>query len=326
MSVTLTTPAAATIAATNGSASFDAGASPDAIAVSITHAGFGSVSAVTWGGQSMSKVANADTGVFRQYAEVWWLASPGVGGSQTLQLTNSNDARVQVFGIEASGVPTIADTASGDGIATPGSVTLDSGLDIARAIGATWDRYGNSPLSGTTQVDSAYFNGGYHKALSEDVSKSGSRTVGLGANIWGSKAWIAVAGSDVEVLPDPLGMTIGLGSNLIGAFGDANIIGERVRGLTIGLNAPSMTRTAKRQIALVGEGIETPGMTVGGNEGDIATQHANREVTWEPASAHAHGYAGELLITDEPAGTPLVFADILQNESEDDLLYEDVNP
>ena len=39
---------------------------------------------------------------------------------------------------------------------------------------------------------------------------------------------------------------------------------------------------------------------------------------------HQHTTAvGELLISDTPAGTPLVFSDVLQNEDQDDLLYED---
>ena len=35
------------------------------------------------------------------------------------------------------------------------------------------------------------------------------------------------------------------------------------------------------------------------------------------------GVGAELLITDTPAGSPLVFADVLQNEAGDDLLYSD---
>lgn len=41
------------------------------------------------------------------------------------------------------------------------------------------------------------------------------------------------------------------------------------------------------------------------------------------AAISALGFVGELLISDSPS-TPLVFADILQNESEDDLLYADL--
>lgn len=41
------------------------------------------------------------------------------------------------------------------------------------------------------------------------------------------------------------------------------------------------------------------------------------------AGTHTHTYAGELLVADVPAGSPLVFADLLQNEDGTDLLYED---
>lgn len=34
--------------------------------------------------------------------------------------------------------------------------------------------------------------------------------------------------------------------------------------------------------------------------------------------------AGELLISDTPAGSPLVFADVVQNEAQDDLMYSDL--
>lgn len=44
--------------------------------------------------------------------------------------------------------------------------------------------------------------------------------------------------------------------------------------------------------------------------------------TSSTAAAGNHTHAGgELLITDTPAGSPLVFADILQNEAGDELLY-----
>ena len=33
---------------------------------------------------------------------------------------------------------------------------------------------------------------------------------------------------------------------------------------------------------------------------------------------------GEVLVLDTPAGSPLVFADLLQNEAQDDLIYEDM--
>ena len=43
---------------------------------------------------------------------------------------------------------------------------------------------------------------------------------------------------------------------------------------------------------------------------------------WTP-TGEDDNYAGEVLVSDTPAGTPLVFADLLQNEDEDDLLHSD---
>ena len=42
------------------------------------------------------------------------------------------------------------------------------------------------------------------------------------------------------------------------------------------------------------------------------------------AAVSALGFVGPILITDTPAGSPLVFADLLQTEAGDDLLYADV--
>jgi hypothetical protein len=57
-------------------------------------------------------------------------------------------------------------------------------------------------------------------------------------------------------------------------------------------------------------------------------QAAIAEVASEAAaSGHTHtglGGIGPILITDTPAGSPLVFADLLQNEAGTDLLYQDV--
>ena len=45
--------------------------------------------------------------------------------------------------------------------------------------------------------------------------------------------------------------------------------------------------------------------------------------TTAAAGDHSHGSGGHLLITDTPAGSPLVFPDILQNDAGTDLLYAD---
>lgn len=46
--------------------------------------------------------------------------------------------------------------------------------------------------------------------------------------------------------------------------------------------------------------------------------------TLTSAAIAAFGFVGPILVSDTPAGTPLVFADLLQNEAGTDLLYADV--
>jgi len=62
-------------------------------------------------------------------------------------------------------------------------------------------------------------------------------------------------------------------------------------------------------------------------DGQVLTWNGTDE-EWEaetlPTAPVPAGVVGELLIVDTGASTPLIFADILQNEAQDDLLYGDV--
>jgi hypothetical protein len=84
-------------------------------------------------------------------------------------------------------------------------------------------------------------------------------------------------------------------------------LGERIRwraGLRI-------TSTAKRQVALVGGGIETPEMTEDGTEGQVLTQHATRKPTWEDAGGGVtdHGALTGLADDDHDAYALMVSRD-----------------
>jgi len=54
------------------------------------------------------------------------------------------------------------------------------------------------------------------------------------------------------------------------------------------------------------------------------TEYARQDHTHGTPSLAGSGAVGELLISDTPAGSPLVFADILQNEAGTDLIYADL--
>lgn len=57
----------------------------------------------------------------------------------------------------------------------------------------------------------------------------------------------------------------------------------------------------------------------------VADDSADDEVDVTIASTVTGGTVtgGEILISDTPAGTPLVFADLIENEAQDDLVYAD---
>lgn len=55
--------------------------------------------------------------------------------------------------------------------------------------------------------------------------------------------------------------------------------------------------------------------------GDVPTATSSSAATWQPGGTG--GGVGEILISDTPS-TPLIFADLLQNEAQNDLIYADV--
>jgi hypothetical protein len=144
----------------------------------------------------------------------------------------------------------------------------------------------------------------------------------------------------VQKVAEPSGLT----TPVVGWDGTA----ERPVWIEAGSGGDVATDTiwdAKGDLA-VGTGADTAAVLTVGTDGHVLTADA-AEVTgvkWADAShpdaaahdalglatdaelaaheATPHGGSAEILILDTPAGTPLVFADLLQNEAGTDLLYE----
>ena len=129
----------------------------------------------------------------------------------------------------------------------------------------------------------------------ETAAATGSRTIGWA----GSCGSHAVSGATYALAPRPsraahIGMSMGLRGGTIEQVGPVQLPIRRLRGLLMGLRRGALAFTAKRQVALVGEGIETAEMTEGGTEGQVLTQHTGRKPSWEDASGGGAEELGDL--------------------------------
>jgi len=85
-----------------------------------------------------------------------------------------------------------------------------------------------------------------------------------------------------------IGMELGVRSGAVIAFSGTPEAGSGfpMRGFQLAVREGwRVGLSAQRQVSLVGGDIETPEMTVGGNEGDVLVQHLLEPPTWEAVSA-----------------------------------------
>ena len=270
----------------NDSGSVNCGASPNGVVVVVMqHGNSRDCTAVTYAGQAMALQSEAFlSSIFSYRVQTWFLAGGSLpGGSQTLALT-SDEAFVQAYGVVTSGTATVADTDSADAVSGISAVTMDTGsvpglLIMGASTKNPHTAGANTTIDGYDSKANVYRVGAH-----ETTQQSGSRSISVGGT-YGAVAGVAIIGSDLELTPDPVGMTIGLNAGTIGGSGDANIEPDRLRGLVIGLRAGRLGATQKRQVALVGPDAETyrftPEMTEDGDEGDVLVQHAAEPPTWE---------------------------------------------
>ena len=334
--------------AVTGSESFSVGTNPatypvsmtvpagtTGIAVTFSHAYTTDVQALYAGSVATSGAQLADSGnrgaVYGR-KEAWWIDDIRGRSDDTLYITLAGTgAATSGYIIYFSANVPLEQSSAANGVGSGpnwsygGAAVPVSGGNSLVFGGANRFAVTDWATTSGTGLNSGFYLA-FYKVGAADEATEASGTASSGG--FQSSAMSTIYESVVvpNVAPDPLNPLFQFGSGTIQLGSNAAIDAAAMRAFELKFNAGTFSTLAKRQVALVGEGIETSEMTEGGSEGDILTQHDNRPPTWESASGHAHGYSGELLITDTPAGTPLVFADILQNESEDDLLYEDVNP
>lgn len=164
-------------------------------------------------------------------------------------------------------------------------------------------------------------------------------------------------GGDLDLAPPRFGIEVGINAPTFTVEADRSVFPARF-GIEVGFQAGVVFRSAgRRQLMLTGAGIETPEMTTGNPTAgqfvrvtetgfDFADAGAGvpattveSETTWGITPVvgtdteyarqdHTHGTpaepagTGAILIADDHS-TPLIFADLLQEEDASDLLYFD---
>ena len=122
-------------------------------------------------------------------------------------------------------------------------------------------------------------------------------------------------------------VTLDGGTTWYGAYQGAGVVDH---GTLTGLTDDDHTQYLKEtDVAAKGDlyaasANDTVGVLTAGSNGQVLTVDLTQSlgVKWATPAASANA-VGPILIADTPAGSPLVFADLLQNEAGADLLYEE---
>lgn len=156
-----------------------------------------------------------------------------------------------------------------------------------------------------------------------DITWPGSVTWDGGAPTPDTTAGVAVR----YILESVDGGTNWIG-DLVGAGSDLTVKEEGTPLATaatsldfVGAGVVASGATAAKTITIPDDTVDGVTVTDAGTTGDVLTKTGAATATWSTPTAG--GAVGPILITDTPAGSPLVFADLLQNEAGTDLLYAD---
>jgi len=182
-----------------------------------------------------------------------------------------------------------------------------NGFDIAGVTGLQMlgNKAYNRGSFGGTQIYGANIASGVAQFIIKDNDFTGNATGGLN-NAAGTSSTKIVQHN----LPDGLGST---------DHGD-------LTGLTDDDHTQYLKETdvAAKGDIYAASANDTVGVLTVGTDGQVLTADSAQSlgVKWSDASSSANA-VGPILIADTPAGSPLVFADLLQNEAGTDLLYEE---
>jgi hypothetical protein len=268
----------------------------------------------------------------------------------------------RVYAGVAGGTPTIADSAGEWGASGSASLTFDGTDALGRVFGSlTLSGTNQSAAEGFTEDERLTAGDKLSCFGHEAADTSGDRTTCWTGNSSFAVVGVLIEEGVATTEPSALGFEWGVvapGPTISVSEDITNYAGALGMEWGVVAPGPKVRPSGKRQIMLTGEGIETPEMTTGGTAGQVLSFSATGptwidaggapattvtdETTWgiTPAVGSASTYAkgdhthgtpaepagsgvGPLLITDTPS-TPLVFADLIQNDAQDDLVYSDL--
>jgi len=286
---------------------FDAGASPKGVFLLVASAMDGDpIGSVSYGGKVLTKLVQGTWSVSgHQFGAIFgYIGSDIPPGSNTFSVTTgaATSRTVVPVAVAAAGALSVAatdskGTSSGDIAFTFDGAGFTSRVLVAGSIKSTSGTF-LSPAANTTQAGWRFTGANEFGLGHETADATDARRVGFdGTWLCGAAGVILKEGPPfvqpttvvVQVAVQTTGLTVAPGASTMLFPSPATRVKVAVQ--TTGL---AVTATAQRQVALVGNGIETSEMTVGGTEGQVLTQHAKRPPTWEDGG----GGGGDISVSD----------------------------
>ncbi len=267
------------------------------------------------GGITMTQVFEADQGSIYYLDN---LAGLGTGSKACTVYFNAGGFRAAAtfWAVDHPGSLTLIDSTHGNGFSdnTPTDYVLPN------MSGATTDdisfgyAHNNGFFAGNIVLGSDLVEDHDHNVASIRVKTFHDTVTPIGGHAYGNNAtggtmYMGMAMFGPAASPDltlevdvPFGTEAGFQAGIsFGPSEDILFIPSRA-GTEVGFYAGvSFGSTGPRQVMLVGGGIETPEMTVDGEEGQVLTYHEGQPPTWEDPTG---GGGGGSLTVKEADGTP----------------------